>query len=218
MSELWPATLSTPLPDGSPLVLRALHHRDRREWEALRAANDVWLRPWEATAPQGGGTPLGFRQLVRYLDREGRHGRLQPFAIEVDGRLVGQMHLFGIAWGSMRSAAAGYWIAESVAGQGITPLALALATDYGMTGLGLHRVEVNIRPDNVASLRVVHKLGFRDEGVRARYLHINGAWQDHRTFALTTEDLAGTSLVQRFHHTWQQSHGRHTDAGPRSGG
>ena len=155
---------------------------------------------------------------MRYLDREGRHGRLLPFAIEVNGRLVGQMHLFGIAWGSMRSAAAGYWIAESVAGQGITPLALALATDYGMTGLGLHRVEVNIRPENVASLRVVEKLGFRDEGVRARYLHIDGAWRDHRTFALTTEDLAGTSLVQRFHHTWQQSHGRHTDAGPRSGG
>ena len=80
---------------------------------------------------------------------------MQPFAIEVDGRLVGQMRLFGITWGSMRSAAAGYWIDESVAGQGITPLALALATDHGMTGLGLHRVEVNIRPDNVASLRVV---------------------------------------------------------------
>ena len=191
MSELWPTTLSSHLPSGSLLTLRALHHRDRREWEALRADNDAWLRPWEATAPQGGGSQLGFRQLVRYLDREGRHGRLQPFAVDVDGRLVGQMHLFGIAWGSMRSAAAGYWVAQSVAGQGITPLALAMATDFAMNGLGLHRVEVNIRPDNAASLRVVQKLGFRDEGVRTRYLHINGAWHDHRTFALTAEDLAG---------------------------
>ena len=217
MSELWPTTLSTPLADGSLLTLRPLHHRDRREWEDLRAANDAWLRPWEATAPQGGGAQLGFRQLVRYLDREGRRGRLQPFAIDVDGRLVGQMHLFGIAWGSMRSAAAGYWVAQSVAGRGITPMALALATDFAMGGLGLHRVEVNIRPDNAASLRVVEKLGFRDEGVRARYLHINGAWHDHRTFALTTEDLAGSALVQRLEHTRQQSRGRHTDAGPRSG-
>ena len=198
MSELWPTTLSTPLPDGSLLTLRPLHHRDRREWEDLWAANDAWLRPWEATAPQGGGAQLGFRQLVRYLDREGRHGRLQPFAIDVDGRLVGQMHLFGIAWGSMRSAAAGYWIAESVAGQGITPLALALATDYGMTGLGLHRVEVNIRPENGPSLRVVAKLGFRDEGVRERFLHIGGEWADHRSFALTVEDVPG-GLLARWH-------------------
>jgi ribosomal-protein-alanine N-acetyltransferase len=218
MRELWPTTLSTHLPSGSPLILRPLHHRDRREWEALRSANEAWLRPWEATAPQGGGGQLAFRQLVRYLDREGRHGRLQPFAIEVDGRLVGQMHLFGIAWGSMRSAAAGYWVAESVAGQGITPLALALAADFAMDALGLHRVEVNIRPDNAASLRVVQKLGFRDEGVRARYLHINGAWHDHRTFALTIEDLPGTTLVQRLEHTRQRSGERHTDAGPRSGG
>ena len=43
-----------------------------------------------------------------------------------------------------------------------------------MGELGLHRVEVNIRPENVASLAVVRKLGFRDEGLRARYLHING--------------------------------------------
>jgi [ribosomal protein S5]-alanine N-acetyltransferase len=218
MSELWPTTLTSSLPSGSLLTLRALHHRDRREWEALRADNEAWLRPWEATAPQGGGAQMGFRQLVRYLDREGRHGRLQPFAVDVDGRLVGQMHLFGIAWGSMRSAAAGYWVAQSVAGQGITPLALAMATDFAMDGLGLHRVEVNIRPDNAASLRVVQKLGFRDEGVRTRYLHINGAWRDHRTFALTAEDLTGSTLVQRLEHTRHESDGRHTDAGPRSGG
>jgi [ribosomal protein S5]-alanine N-acetyltransferase len=50
-------------------------------------------------------------------------------------------------------------------------------------------MEINIRPENAASLRVVEKLGFRDEGLRPRYLHINGAWADHRSFALTTEEV-----------------------------
>ena len=50
---------------------------------------------------------------------------------------------------------------------------------------------MNIRPENIASLAVVRKLGFRDEGLRERYLHINGAWRDHRAFAITREDLVG---------------------------
>jgi len=197
-SGLWPATVTARRIGSAPVILRALRGKDRREWEALRAENIEWLRPWEATSPEPVTTRLAFRQLLRQFDREAADGRLQPFVIETEGRLVGQMHLFGIAWGSLRSASAGYWVAESVAGQGIMPLALAAACDHAFLGLGLHRVEVNIRPENTASLRVVRKLGFRDEGLRLRYLHIAGEWRDHRSFALTSEDLGRTSLVERW--------------------
>jgi ribosomal-protein-alanine N-acetyltransferase len=176
--------------------LRPLHGKDRHQWEALRAENIQWLRPWEATSPEPMATGLSFRQLLRQFDREAAEGRLQPFVIETEGRLVGQMHLFGIAWGSLRSASAGYWVAQSVAGQGIVPFALAAACDHAFLVLGLHRVEVNIRPENTASLRVVEKLGFREEGLRRHYLHIDGQWRDHRSFALTTEDLGRKSLVE----------------------
>lgn len=194
-------TLTARRAGGAPVILRPLRGGDRREWEALRAANVDWLRPWEATSPQRQVSGLPFRHLIRQFNREASHGRLLPFGIETDGRLVGQMHLFGIAWGSFRSASAGYWVARSVAGQGIMPLALAAACDHAFAGLGLHRVEVNIRPENTASLRVVEKLGFRDEGVRPHYLHIAGEWRDHRSFALTTEDLGGSSLVDRCNHS-----------------
>ena len=197
-SGLWPATVTARRIGSAPVILRPLRGKDRREWEALRAENIEWLRPWEATSPEPVTTRLAFRQLLRHFDREAADGRLQPFVIETEGRLVGQMHLFGIAWGSLRSASAGYWVAESVAGQGIMPLALAAACDHAFLGLGLHRVEVNIRPENTASLRVVKKLGFRDEGLRLRYLHIAGEWRDHRSFALTSEDLGRTSLVERW--------------------
>jgi ribosomal-protein-alanine N-acetyltransferase len=198
---LWPVTVTARRVGGEPVVLRALRTRDRRQWEALRAENSDWLRPWEATSPEPilGGMP--FRQLVRHFDREAAEGRLQPFGIEVEGQLVGQMHLFGIAWGSLRSASAGYWVAESMAGQGVVPFALAAACDHAFLVLGLHRVEVNIRPENHASLRVVEKLGFREEGLRRRYLHIDGQWRDHRSFALTVEDLGGASLVELWNDT-----------------
>ena len=82
------------------------------------------------------------------------------------------------------------------AGQGVAPLCLAALVDHAIYGLGLHRVEVNIRPENVASLRVVAKLGLRDEGLRLRYLHIDGDWRDHRSFAVTAEEVPDGLLAR----------------------
>jgi [ribosomal protein S5]-alanine N-acetyltransferase len=117
-----------------------------------------------------------------------------PFIVTYDGRLAGQLTVAGITLGSLRSANLGYWIDRRLAGRGVMPTAVALVTDHCFTAVGLHRVEVNIRPENRASLRVVEKLGFRDEGIRQRLLHIDGAWRDHRAFALTVEEVPGGLL------------------------
>ncbi len=87
------------------------------------------------------------------------------------------------------TATLGYWVDQARAGRGIAPAAVALATDHCFGKLGLHRMEINIRPENAASLSVVRKLGFRDEGMRKSYLHIAGSWADHRTFALTVDEV-----------------------------
>lgn len=215
MSSWWPVTLHATHPNGTEVTLRPLRRRDRREWTALRATNLDWLREWESTLPEPSDRQLSFRGLVRLYHVEATAGRMLPLAIEADGRLVGQMHLFGVAWGSLRSGAIGYWIDRSVAGQGLTPFALALLGDFAMRDMGLHRIEVNIRPDNAPSLRVVEKLAFRDEGLRQGYLHINGAWHDHRTFALTVEDLHGERLMDRLNRSSGQPLWRHTEQGPR---
>jgi [ribosomal protein S5]-alanine N-acetyltransferase len=74
---------------------------------------------------------------------------------------------------------------------------VALLIDHCFGEVGLHRVEINIRPENVASLRVVDKLGLRREGFYERYLDIDGAWRDHIAFAVTVEELAGTTMLSR---------------------
>jgi ribosomal-protein-alanine N-acetyltransferase len=196
---VWPVELHGTTPRGDEVALGPLHRRDRRDWSHVRSQNREWLGPWEATAPEADPRPVSFAGLVRHYNREGRAGRMLPFTIRVEGRLVGQVVLFGISWGSLLSAAAGYWVDREVAGRGVVPTALALAGDHAFGSLGLHRLEVNIRPENANSLAVVRKLAFRDEGVRAAYLHIDGQWRDHRTFALTTEDLGGRTLVERLH-------------------
>jgi ribosomal-protein-alanine N-acetyltransferase len=52
---------------------------------------------------------------------------------------------------------------------------------------GLHRIEANILPRNLRSLRVAEKLGFVNEGLSRRYLCINGVWEDHIHMALLNE-------------------------------
>ncbi|PBO19001.1 GNAT family N-acetyltransferase, partial [Streptomyces albidoflavus] len=130
-----------------------------------------------------------YRQMVRHLHKEAGAGRMMPFVIEYRGRLAGQLTVAGITWGSMCSAHVGYWVDQEVAGRGVMPTAVAAAVDHCFRGLGLHRIEVCIRPENGPSRRVVEKLGFREEGLRPRYLHIDGAWRDHLVFALTAEEV-----------------------------
>ena len=78
----------------------------------------------------------------------------------------------------------------------MTPTALAMALDHCFFVVGLHRIEATIRPENHASRRVVEKLGFRDEGLRRRSLHIDGSWRDHLCYALTAEDVQNGLLAR----------------------
>ncbi len=186
-----------------PVGLRPIRQTDRRAWRDVRARNADWLRPWDATSPDSlTGVPVTFGAMVRALNTDARAGRLMPFVLTYGERLVGQVTVGGISWGSLRSAHIGYWVDRSVAGRGIVPTAVALATDHCFA-VGLHRIEINIRPENAASLRVVEKLGFRPEGMRLRYLHIDHGWRDHLSFALTAEEVPGGLLAR-----WRAAAGR----------
>jgi ribosomal-protein-alanine N-acetyltransferase len=189
----WPATLA-----HGEVTLRPLRQLDGRAWREVRARNADWLRPWEATLPPEAESTEDiptFAMMVRRLRREARQGRTLPFAIVYEGRLVGQLTLGGIAWGSLRAGYIGYWIDREVAGRGIMPTAVALALDHAFDVMGLHRIEINIRPENAASLRVMEKLGLRREGERREYLHIDGAWRDHVVYAVYRDEFAGGVLA-----------------------
>ena len=83
------------------------------------------------------------------------------------------------------------------------PVAVALAIDHCFFSLGLHRIEIAIRPENTNSLRVVEKLGLHEVGLAPRYLHIDGAWRDHRIFAVTREEVPH-GILARLSHPSQQ--------------
>jgi [ribosomal protein S5]-alanine N-acetyltransferase len=131
----------------------------------------------------------------RAAGRRARQGTALPFAIRVEGRLAGQVTLDNIVRGALRSGYLGYWIDRSVAGRGMASLAVALVCDHAFGQVGLHRVEADIRPENLPSQRLVERLAFRREGLLRRYLDIDGDWRDHISYALLAEDLPGGVLA-----------------------
>ncbi|MBB4929685.1 ribosomal-protein-alanine N-acetyltransferase [Lipingzhangella halophila] len=203
----WPVTLNE-----GPVGLRPLRLRDAGPLRAARVRNAEWLRPWEPTHPE---MPLSSSSIAPYIAmiqavrREARQGIAMPWTVTYEGAFAGQLTVGAIVWGSARSAQVGYWIDSAYAGRGITPTAVAMAVDYCFFTVGLHRIEANIRPENQASRRVAEKLGFREEGVRKRQLHIDGAWRDHIGYALTVEDLPEGLLAR-----WRRAHSEGRDLPP----
>jgi len=179
--------LSAPREHGR-VGIRLIRARDARVLQDHLMSNRAWLRPWEATSPDG-AVLLDMKIGIRRLLQQYRDGAGVPLVMEYGGRVAGQLNVWGIARGSLASATIGYWVAREFAGRDITPTSVALATDLCFTELRLHRMEICIRPENDASLRVVQKLGFRYEGLRRRYIHIDGDWRDHYAFALTREEV-----------------------------
>jgi ribosomal-protein-alanine N-acetyltransferase len=200
----WPARLSHGRVAGPA---RAAARRLRLGRGA--AAQPRWLEPWEGRNAHAAPSTWDERHTVgvyltmlRAARREARAGRSLPFAVTYDGELVGQVTVSTVVRGAFDSASVGYWVDERVAGRGVTPTALALVVDHCFRSAGLHRVEAAVRPENAASLRVVRKLGFREEGVHERFLFIDGAWRDHVGFALTAEDVP-EGVLRR----WTSGHG-----------
>jgi len=187
----WPITLH-----GDDIILRPARLRDRARWNEVRAENKEWLTPWEATLPQlPPGSPAyvnqserpSFYEMVRSLNREARAGRSYSFLIWHGENLVGQITMGGVMYGALRGAHIGYWIDRNFANKGFTTQAVKLLSGFGFSELGLHRIEINVRPENAASCRVAEKAGFIAEGQRKAFLHIDGAWRDHICFVKNNE-------------------------------
>ena len=184
-----------PIIQDGELTLRPLRYRDRDIWSQVRRINRDWLTSWEATRPEidGDGPLPSYNEMIRYQNQEMKAGRSYSMGMWIaDGdnqRFIGQVTLGGIVMGAYRGGYIGYWIDQRYAGRGYTTRAVVALTGYAFSVLKLHRIEINLRPENAASQKVAEKAGYFYEGMRPRYLHINGDWRDHSTYIKENPDI-----------------------------
>ncbi len=123
--------------------------------------------------------------------KEGKEYRFMVF--EKDdfdlNKIIGILTFSSIVKGPFLSCFVGYSIDKSLQNKGYMAQALKAGIDFMFESIGLHRIEANIMPKNVPSLKVVTKLGFKNEGISPYYLKINGEWEDHRHMVLRNREL-----------------------------
>ena len=185
-------------PPVNQLSIREMVARDHRRAAQVRADNQRWLAPWEASvAPGYPPEDMELEAFIRRSARLVRQRRYYPFAVYADDQLVGQVTIGDIALGASHSGNLGYWVAEAYSGRGVITAAVAMVLDLCLGAPYMHSVEINIRPENNVSLRVVQKLGLRFEGRKQDFYCIAGSWADHLGYAATAEEIpAGGYLAQ----------------------
>jgi ribosomal-protein-alanine N-acetyltransferase len=195
----WPAQLGPLRVAAGVVEIRRPSLWDASAWSRVRRRDRLHLQSWEPTVPgswNDNNAGLAWPGQWSTLRGLARRGLTLPFVITVDGELAGQVTVGNIVRGSLCSAWVGYWVGTHVTAGGVATGAVALAVDHCFAAAGLHRLEATVRPENHASVRVLTKLGFREEGLFRRYLDVAGGWRDHLCFALTTEDVP-SGLVNR---------------------
>jgi len=156
--------------------------------------NMEFFRPW---LPEYGGDFFSekFQKmwLMRDTERMKIGKQLKLFVFEREDKkmthIIGDISFSNIIMGVLRSSFVGYKMDRQENGKGYMTEALAHAIQYMFEQRELHRIEANIMPRNIASQRVVEKLGFEREGLSKSYLKINGVWEDHLRYALINDTM-----------------------------
>jgi ribosomal-protein-alanine N-acetyltransferase len=167
---------------GHKVFLRAPSRRDAVEFIALSRASLAFHKG--RVSP-----PHNAEQFAEFIRRSRRPDTVCFLVCRIaDRSIVGAINLSQIFFGGFRSAYLGYYVGDAYAASGYMTEALQLMLRYAFTRLRLHRIEANIQPDNVASLALVRRAGFVQEGFSRRYLKIAGRWRDHERWAILVED------------------------------
>lgn len=180
----------SPLLRGHRIVMRPPAPSDYTAWAELRDVSRDHLTPWEPKWARDELSRWAYRRRLRYYQRDQREDLGYAFFIfaEDTGALMGGLTLSNVRRGVTQACALGYWLGEPYVGCGHMRNAVSLAADFAFAELRLHRIEAACLPSNAASIAVLRRNGFQEEGLARRYLKINGAWCDHLLFALLIDD------------------------------
>ncbi|MFI9767032.1 GNAT family N-acetyltransferase [Streptomyces sp. NPDC052415] len=164
---------------------------DDRRYKAARLPDlrtpELWLRPWDPGADDDveawlrgradaefrrWNTPLrtatdeeSAREQLRAAARNAAEGGAAPYCIAdpVTGRPLGHIGVNAIDR-VMKTARVGYWVLPEARGHGVATRALALATRWALTDLGLYRIELGHAVGHDSSCHIAERCGFRYEG------------------------------------------------------
>lgn len=181
-----------PVLGSGPVKLRVPQTSDFESWAAVRMESRAFLAPWEPSWPSDDITRSAFRSRIKRYMRDIEDDLAYPFFLtrSDDNALLGALTISNVRRGVAQMASLGYWIGRSFTRQGYMTAAVYAVLPFVFDHLRLHRLEAACLPANLASIRLLKRCGFSEEGRARRYLKINGKWEDHVLFGLLASDRA----------------------------
>ena len=124
--------------------------------------------------------PATVEGVRNYIDRQNAY---QPFekakvfeiaiARKADGKVIG---LLGFIRRDHRQGEIGWVLGVEHRGQGYATEAASALIDYGFNTLGVHRIHADTNSDNLASRRLMERLGMRQEALLRDAVYEDGQW------------------------------------------
>lgn len=124
------------------------------------------------------------------------------WSIVIDGKASGCIGLGGITW-TFRAwridrAELGYWLAIPHWGHGYMSEAALAATRFGFETLGLHKITIGCIEGNVASQKIIEKIGYRFLARFEDDVWRDGQWWNHFRYELTAAEWSDSARTMRF--------------------
>jgi len=166
---------------------------DLREY----GADDLGLASELAAAGEPEALPPGFPSTTDELAEwfaSGKNSAGRDSAVHLmmfdraSGRIVGSIGVFHADW-EVRSAEIGYGVRPTERGKGYATEALAAVAAWLLTSGGIQRAWLTANTDNVASITVAEKAGFRREGTLRRAGNEDDGLHDLAVFSLLDDEL-----------------------------
>lgn len=174
------------------LVLKILDSSDSKLVLDYYIRNKKFLLEWEVEKEESFYTEKHLSdRLEKDLEdiKRGSCVRLWILKKEDPDKVIGTVGFTNIVRGAFLSCYLGYKLDGEEINKGYMTEAISKGIEIMFDEFKLHRIEANIMPKNIRSMRVVEKLGFYNEGLSKKYLKINGIWEDHAHMVTLNKEL-----------------------------
>ncbi len=175
--------------DDRRIYIRRLKFTDTRSMLELRVRNREFFQLFEPIAPDAHYTLAGQQELMDQVQKnwDNRSQYVLGIFLSTPNQLIGRVSLSNVVRGAWQSCTIGYFLDASFNGLGLMTEALRQTVHFAFEEAALHRIQAAVMPRNRGSSRVLEKVGFRYDGFSEYYLNINGVWEHHNLYSLTTE-------------------------------
>lgn len=168
--------------DGDRILLRDSVLDDLPAVHAVANNPEVHrFQPWGSSSIEDTGKFV--RSVIQAAEQHPRTDYTLAIVLRQTGRLIG----YGSLWlenDRFRHGEIGYFLHPDYWGQGLWTESARLLLRIGFAHVHLHRISATCDPRNVASQRVLQKVGMTHEGHLRQTMLIHDGWRDSDVYGI----------------------------------